>query len=184
MGDVFLEQIVKKKNRPIDYVKKFFILFAGIVICIIGLVLVTMSEILASFFMLIAAGGIYFGWLFSRGLNLEFEYIYTNGEIDFDQISNKRKRKRLVTIRISSFEEFGEFTPETLRSRRYDRVIDASVNRRESGNYFASFWDKEGKHGIIIFTPNEKLLEEINTQYRRHVLYQRAHEARQEGGAE
>ena len=184
MGDIFLEEMVKKRNLPLDYIKKALIWTGGIILCFAGLYLVSLSSLLAPVFMLIAAGGIYFAWYFATGLNLEFEYIYTNGEIDFDKISAKRKRKRMITLRISSFEDFGEFHLDWFQNQRFDRVLDASACRLLEGNYYATFHDKEGKSSIIIFTPGGRLLKEINPHYRRYAAFQRAHAAAgpEEGG--
>lgn len=174
MGDVFLEQLVKKKNIPADYLKKALILSGGLLVFLLGIYCLRFTSLLAPILLLVAAGGVYFAWYFITGLNLEFEYIYTNGEIDFDKISAKRKRKRIVTLRISSFDEFGEYDYAQMRDRRFDTVIDASVCRLEPGNYYAVYKSKDGKQSMIIFTPNERLLGEINKQYRRHATFNQA----------
>lgn len=169
MGDVFIEQMVKKKDVMKDILVKCAILLAGLIILFIALVLflISMSFNLAPFAILLVAGDIYFTWYFISGLNLEFEYIYTNGEFDFDKISAKRKRKRVVTVRVSSFEEFGPFSQEKLAEKKADKFLNLSTNIYDKGNYYAFFHDREGQSHFLLFTPNERLLEAIKAQYRR-----------------
>lgn len=166
MGDVFLEQIVKRKDTFKEAAIKIMIMFAGVVIFLFSLMLLT-NQFIGPFALLIGVGGIYFAWYFATGLNLEFEYIYTNGEIDFDKISAKRKRKRIITVRISSFDEFGKFDLEKFKNQRYDITINASTSPSDPNTHYATFKNRDGKRCILMFTPNEKLLETITAQYRR-----------------
>lgn len=166
MGDVFLEQIVKKKDTAKEIIIKALILFAGVLVFLVALMFLP-NQFVGPFALLIGVGGIYFAWYFATGLNLEFEYIYTNGEIDFDKIVAKRKRKRIVTVRISSFDDFGKFDLEKYKNQKYDVTINASVSQLDPATYYATFRNRDGKSCILMFSPNEKLLETINTQYRR-----------------
>ncbi len=166
MGDTFLEQIVKKRDTVKESIIRFLIIFAGVVIFIASLLFLG-NQFVGPFSLLIGVGGIYFAWYFASGLNLEFEYIYTNGEIDFDKISAKRKRKRIVTVRISSFDDFGKFDAQKYKNQRYDVTINASVSLLDPETHYATFRNRDGKSCILMFTPNEKLLETIKAQYRK-----------------
>lgn len=167
MGDVFLEQLVKKRDMMPDILKKCAILFTGL-LCLFGSVVFFLaSRYLAPISLLLVAGSIYFTWYFISGLNLEFEYIYTNGEIDVDKISAKRKRKRLTTVRVSSFEEFEKFDPEKFRTQKYDVVNNASICLIDESNYYAVYRNHDGQKCILIFSPNQRLLDAIRTQIRR-----------------
>lgn len=168
MGDVFLEQIVKKKDMMNDILIKCAILFVGLLLLFgSGILFLMSNSTFAPFSILLVAGTIYFTWYFISGLNLEFEYIYTNGEIDIDKISAKRKRKRMTTVRISSFEEFEKFDLEKYRTQKYDVVYNASICVLDDSDYYAVYRDRDGRKCILIFSPNERLLDAIHTQYRR-----------------
>ncbi|MFZ2539274.1 MAG: DUF6106 family protein [Oscillospiraceae bacterium] len=166
MGDTFLEQIVKKRDSLKETIIKFLIMLAGALIFIISLAFLG-NQFVGPFSLLIGAGGIYFAWYFASGLNLEFEYIYTNGEIDFDKISAKRKRKRIITVRISSFDDFAKFDIQKYKNQKYDVTINASASLDDPQTHYATFRNRDGKNCIIMFTPNEKLLETINSQFRK-----------------
>ena len=98
---------------------------------------------------------------------MEFEYIYTNGEIDIDKIMAKRKRKRLLTLKISSFDSFDEFSMEWYRSQQFDHVLNASAAMDEPGNYYAVYRNREGKRCLVILSPEERLLNELKQQFKR-----------------
>ncbi|MEG0691839.1 MAG: DUF6106 family protein [Oscillospiraceae bacterium] len=166
MGDVFLEQIVKKRDTFKEIAIKFLIMLAGALVFITSLLFLG-NQFVGPFSLLIGVGGIYFAWYFATGLNLEFEYIYTNGEIDFDKISAKRKRKRIVTVRISSFEDFGKFDLEKYKNQKYEVTINAATSLADPETYYATFRNRDGKSCILMFTPSQKLLDTINTQFRR-----------------
>ena len=168
MGDVFLEQLVKKKSTGVDILKKCLILLAGLFLCLLGLNFVV-SQFFGPIALLVAVGAIYFSWFFITSLNLEFEYIYTNGEIDVDKIMAKRKRKRMTTVKISAFEEFGTYDQEKFRSRSFDATVNAAVSPSEPETRYAVYRSREGKHCLLLFSPDERLLAEIEKIYNRRV---------------
>lgn len=168
MGDVFLEQLVKKKNTGADILKKCLILLAGLILCLIALNFI-FSQFFGPIALLIAVGALYFAWFFITSLNLEFEYIYTNGEIDVDKIMAKRKRKRMTTVKISAFEEFGKLDLAKFRSQHYDATVNAAVSLNDPETRYAVYRNREGKHCILLFSPDERLLGEIEKIYNRRI---------------
>ena len=103
--DTFGEQLVKKATTGADWAKR-------IGIAVLGLVLATVLMWLSFFtgFMILTmlAVGALFGlvWLLT-GMSYEYEYILTNDDLDIDKITGKRKRKRLITLKMNTVEEFG-----------------------------------------------------------------------------
>ncbi len=168
MADVFLEQLVKKKTTGMDILKKVLIMIAGVALCLFAMLFI-FSRVVGPFALLIAVGALYFAWFFITSLNLEFEYIYTNGEIDVDKIMAKRKRKRLTTVKISAFEEFGKLDLERFRSQQYDATVNAAISLADPDTYCAVFHNRDNKKCALLFSPNERLLQEIEKIYRRRI---------------
>ena len=166
MTDVFLEQIVKKKPTMKDLGIKILICVCAAIIAAASSLLL-FNQYVGAIAMLLVVGAFYYAWYIISGLNLEFEYIYTNGEIDFDKVSAKRKRKRVISIRVSSFKDFGKFDFASFDKTKYDKVINMASRIDDEGVYYATFTDLDKKNAIILFSPNEKLLKEINTVYER-----------------
>ena len=88
MGDVFLEQIVKQQKSFKEILRNVVIIFVGLLFAgALFFLLLTpfkWKEYLGMFVFLILVGVVYYTWYIVSGLNLEFEYIFTNGEMDVD----------------------------------------------------------------------------------------------------
>lgn len=168
MGDVFFEQIIKKRPTIKERFIKAGILIGAILIFLLvfRFALIPNSGI-ASIVFLIAVGVLVFAWYLITGLNLEYEYIYTNGEIDIDKISAKRKRKRLLTVRIDSFEEFEKYDNQKFKGKTFDMTFHACTHLLDDNVYYAIFNGKQGQKCLLTISPSQKLLEEINKQMKR-----------------
>ncbi|WMJ22136.1 hypothetical protein RBG61_08995 [Paludicola sp. MB14-C6] len=171
MNDVFFEQIVKKKDSIKDKLIKACILLVALFLffMLMYVVVFTRYPTINSIAFLLAVGSLVGAWYFISGLNLEFEYIYTNGEIDIDKISAKRKRKRVTTVRISSFELFEEYNHDKYKSEHFDVKIYACTHMLDENVYSAVYRGKQGEKCLLVFSPNERLLTEINKIYKRKV---------------
>lgn len=170
MGDVFLEQIIKKKSTMKDNFIKALILLGAILVFLFAFRFVWIPEFgVGSFAFLIAVGVLVFAWYVITGLNLEFEYIYTNGELDIDKISAKRKRKRMLTVKINSFETFGKYDHQKLKTEKFNKVFHACTQPLDESVYYAIFHGKEGQRCLLTISPNEKLLAEIEKQTKRRI---------------
>jgi hypothetical protein len=153
--DIFHEQIVKKPNSGVRILAKVGIIAGFLLLAAAALVL------LAGFFpmnTLLVALFVYLGWYLSSSLNVEYEYILTNNDLDIDKIIAKRKRKRLITVKMPALTEF---TPLTESNRDAgDRTLISCA-----GNDFpcviADF--KHDKLGDcrLVFSPSEEMLTEI-----------------------
>ena len=93
------------------------------------------------------------------GIDTEYEYILTNGDLDIDKITGKRKRKRLLSTKIGDFTAFGklEEAPEAA-----DKVTTVLItDGTNEGAYYADFRHQSAGNVRLIFTPNEKTMEGV-----------------------
>lgn len=173
MGDVFIEQIVKKQNEMKDILRNSAIITGGILLAaVVFLFLLTSfpyKEYVGTIVFLIFAGILYYTWYIVSGLNLEYEYIFTNGELDIDKISNKRKRKRLTTVRMSRVDKMDVYDAKKADPKKYDHVYTAAISSRAEGNWYMEYSNRDGEKCCLIFTPNEKVLDAIKKFYRPRV---------------
>lgn len=170
MGDTFIEQLIKRKNDSMVLLKQIGIAVLAVLILGVGGFALLLFPTFSAIILLIMAGAVYGGWLLLTSMNVEFEYIYTNGEMDVDKIMAKRKRKRVTTVRVSSFDEFEPFTLEQYRQRRYDITINAAISMQDPDAWYASYRNRDGKKCCLVFSPNENLLKEMQLQYRRKTI--------------
>lgn len=95
--DTFVEQIVAKRKGGKEYALFLALLIAALLI--LAALWLFLLFFIGIFFVLLLTAGI--GWLLWYLItmqNVEFEYSVTNGDIDIDQITAQRKRKRIVSV--------------------------------------------------------------------------------------
>ena len=161
--DIFVEQIVKKKFGPKDY-----LVFAAVVV--LGLALVFLSVLfLLPFAVLIFAGVCFGAYQIITSRNLEFEYSATNGDITVDKIIYRRRRKRLISLDAKSVEEMGKYDPQKHRGRDYAARIFASERDSGEGAWFFTARHPQMGYVLVVFSPEERVLEAIRPFLTRQV---------------
>lgn len=155
--DVFVEQLVKKPADGKSTALKILIAFGVILVSLFCLYLMLIGIVIA---LLLIFAAIYGGFYLISGLNAEYEYIVTNGEIDIDKIIAKRKRKRLITAKPSKFEAFGKLADAAPVSGI--TVVEANgIADEEAEDYYIDFTHDSFGKVRLIFTPTERTLEAV-----------------------
>ena len=97
MGDVYTEILVPKKKTAVDiFVKVLLILATGAGIAA--------GVIVRPLFLIAAAVCLLLDFLVLPRLNVEYEYLYVNGELDIDKIFSMSTRKNVASYQISQLE--------------------------------------------------------------------------------
>ena len=110
MKDFFTEQLVKHIPTKNDLIKQavMFGVYAAIAIYIVfNFIIRSGNNHDLGMFMLgliFAAAVVYLGWRQVTGINVEFEYAYTNGTLDVDIIRNRSRRKQIFSASVADFE--------------------------------------------------------------------------------
>lgn len=151
--DIFGEQLIRREVSGADWAKKIGLALGGLILSS-----VSMFFALATGFsiLLFLAVGILFGlvWLLT-GMNYEYEYILTNEDFDFDKITGKRKRNRLITIKFNTVEEFGEY--DGSQGEDAQATVVATDNTGIGIYYIIAKHKTHGKT-MVLFTPNDKMI--------------------------
>ncbi len=150
------EHLVSKRPTSADKAKRAALIAATVIVSLIAAALL---MILFPMNLFLGGGIIYGGYFLVSGLDTEYEYIMTNNEIDIDKISGKRKRKRLITADITTFESFGRLA-DAPEAPDECTTVQVSDNTGE-GEYFADMKHSSLGSVRIIFSPDEKMLEGI-----------------------
>ena len=156
MGDVFKEQLVTKKRTFEDNMLFFLIILAA---CML---LFLVIPLLGNFFLIGAALVIYGAYWLLQRLNIEYEYILTNDELDIDIIMSKSKRKKLLTVSVKNFEIMAHINDDNYAHefRGFDKVLDYSSREIKDNTYIAMF-NYNNQKIKMIFEPNEEILKGI-----------------------
>lgn len=156
--DTFVEQIVKKQKGA----KEFAIILSVITVSIIGglfLLLIAVSFIGALAFLLVVGMGYGIWWLLTS-LNVEYEYSVTNGDIDIDQITARRKRKRLVSVTGDKIESLQPYTAEFVQ-RSFDRRVIVAPSMNVDNLWCFTYHSKKSGHTLVVFQPENRVLEAL-----------------------
>lgn len=159
--DSFKEQIVKKIPSAKDKSSKLLFRLAGFALALF-LVLFSMAFApqYAVISILLGAFSVYGGFYISLKTDVEYEYIFTNGELDVDKIIAQRTRKRLITMRFGTATDFG-CADDGYSAPENRTLILASANDAEMKDYYVEFSHKNYGEAALIFSPDEEMLELI-----------------------
>lgn len=164
MQDMYAEYMVKHKTGAKDLIFQFLIVFVAAVLVAGCIILVQGIGFL------LAALAVYGAYYLISLKFLEYEYIFTNGEMDVDKIINRKKRERLITVKSEEIERFSRYRPEEHIKGNYQTKIFAAENDRSAENMCLVVNSRKKGKTLIVFTPNEKISELIKSSAPRSVM--------------
>lgn len=180
--DHFMEEVVTKKNRAVDEI--MYILSWGVLV-LAGLF--GLMEVSASLSMIASGNGVpwfdlvlgvlnvgvaVWVFIFHDRLRTEYEYTFTNGDLDFAMVFNNQKRKSLGSLKVRNVDAFGKVTSQSFQ--RYISMPGVKqrrwfLNRGAELYYF--YFQKDDNKSVIVCEPSEELVQNIK-MYLPHGAYQ------------
>ncbi len=156
--DTFFEQIVsiKKSGKAIAI---FVSVWAFAVLLCLFLLFFGYSLI-GPFAPILIIGIGYGAWWLTSKLNIEYEYIVTNGSMDIDKITNKSSRQRISSFEIANVERVEKYNPSLLQGVNHENIVFA-CNKDDKNAYLMVASREDTKVNYIIFSPSEKLQNAI-----------------------
>ncbi len=170
MMDQFLEEVVGMRNKGFQTVAYILVNITWVLMAIVAFFFMnTMTQALSmtgfsrDFFLALALF-LVFGaaavliFLRRDRVRTEYEYTFTNGQMDFAQVYNNKKRKNLGTMNLRNVEACG-----LVASGSFQRYINMQgikrtnwfLNRDAELLYF--YFQKDGQKRIIIIEPSEEM---------------------------
>jgi hypothetical protein len=151
MNQLYAEAGVKRKDNMATMLLRT-LLVVGIVI---GALLLFLGGILGIVGVVLIIVLIY---LFPK-LNVEYEYVFVDGQLDFDRITGKSKRKTLLRVDMEQMEIVAPMNSHSLDAYSHIQFEnkDFSSGNKENKPYviIASIENKKVK---ILFEPSEKMI--------------------------
>lgn len=152
MGDFYTEQLIKKQTGMKDVVIKA-VLVAMAIVSVLTVFIMPMGLIIP-IIVVVAV------WFLITRLNVEYEYLYVNGDLDIDKIMNKSKRKRVFSANVDAMELLAP-----VDSPRFGQYQNARVLNLSSGSPDARLYglivSNNGQMIKLIFEPNDTIIEGI-----------------------
>lgn len=153
MSDLYQEHLVKKEKTPKDSVMKFGMIGLTAVLAAAGIFITPLALLAALVLGLVA----YF--IVIPKTDLEFEYLFVNGELDIDKIMAKSKRKKAKTLNIQEADLIAPVNSHKMdyyNSNQKLKVLDFSSGNPEHKRYAIIARDG-GETCKIIIEPDEAM---------------------------
>ncbi len=153
MNESYAEAGVKRDKTIGSYVAKFFIIFAVLVVIFIG------GPMFGSIAIMIGSVAAFLCASMFPRFNIEYEYIYCDGQLDFDRITGNAKRKNMLRIDSDSIEMIAPVNSHALDNYKNVKVIVKDFSsKRPDANVFAIISHNQKDVLKILFEPNEKMI--------------------------
>ena len=166
MTGSYTENSVKRKATVSTYLAKAALILAVILLFLFGL-LINQSIIM---FISIGVGFAAGYYLFPR-LSAEYEYIFCDGQIDFDRINGGESRKHILRVDLDNVEIMA---PE--KSHELDKYNNSNIKVRDFSSHdpnnkkYCIITSDETNRVKIVFEPSEKMLELAKNKSPRKVI--------------
>lgn len=154
MNDAYYEQLVSRKAKPIDYIIRFLVILIIVAILFFGIPFGMIAVFAA-----ILLGALAFYFVFPR-LNVEYEYVLLNHDMDVDAIYSQSKRKRQLSFDIQQAEILAPANSPRLNSYKPEKTYDFSSGRADAKPY-ALMISLEQKMTRILLEPDEKMFQHM-----------------------
>lgn len=152
--DTFFEQIVKVKRT------------GGQIAAIVGIILLTVIVLWAVVFIgipmigslsfIVGFGACWGAYKLITRTFVEYEYIFTNGDLDVDKIIARSSRKRVASVNCAAAERYGKYNPAARVSDSVKKVYMCCDADDENAKFIIAPTKKEGTV-MIVFAPDERL---------------------------
>ena len=157
MGDLYYELLVKKNQTFKEKLTKFGVITLVVILGLGGLILSPIFLIAA---MILGFAAFYF---ILPSTDLEFEYLFVNGEMDIDKVMSKTKRKKVKSFSIKDAEIVASMKSHRLdhyKNNQKMKTLDFSSGDPE--HYRLGVIARDGAEAcMIIIEPDEKLANQI-----------------------
>ena len=176
--DFFLEEVVTKRNRTLNSIiygmNWLFIVIFGII------AMISFSSLSSFDFsewptkvitLVIFGGGAVLMFLKKENLQMEYEYTFTNGDLDIARVLGNKKRRNMTNLTLKSVEACGSVAHQSFQ--RYASMKEVKKHNwflnREADLIYLYFIKSSLKH-LVIIEPSEKMFGYIKQYLPRGVF--------------
>ncbi|MDO4863850.1 MAG: DUF6106 family protein [Ruminococcus sp.] len=161
--DNFAEHLVKKELTGGDKAKRMIILIGGIVMTVLlaGFAILMLGQGLLPFVGLVLAAVTGYGtYYIVTNMYVEYEYTFTNGELEVDKIIAKKKRRSMLEVSVGKFRDFGRYD-DSAPEETDDMTVVFATSNIASEEWYADFDHEAYGDTRLVFCPDENMLENM-----------------------
>ena len=153
---MYSELLVKKEQTVKDQAIKILLIFFIVFTAIAGLLLTPLAWVLT-----IALGVA--AYFVMPLLDLEYEYVFVNGELDIDRIASKSKRKRMKSFDLAKMEIMAPVNSHRMDYQNHNtnmKVLDFSSGNSQHKIFAMIIPDEKDVYRVLL-EPDKELLDNI-----------------------
>ena len=156
----FNEQVVKRANKPKNLIIK---ILSVLILIMIPIVFSVLAFVITAYMFYIGLflfmGGLYVVWYIFTSQKVEFEYSVAGDELEVAKVISLRKRKRVCKVPIREIEQL-EKGEKSVDGKKFSKSFIAARDiDADDENYYAVFNSAAYGKCLLIFSPNEQILE-------------------------
>ena len=156
MTDMYSELLIKKEPTGKDQALKVLIIALIVLTAAAGLFIIPLAWVLT-----IALGVA--AYFILPLLDLEYEYVFVNGELDIDRIASKAKRKRMKSFDLAKMEIMAPMNSHRMDYQNHNtnmKVLDFSSGNPQH-KIFAMIIADDNSVCKVLLEPDRELINNI-----------------------
>ncbi|MBO5213845.1 MAG: hypothetical protein J6B86_03640 [Clostridia bacterium] len=164
--DLYTEQLYRKRKTPLEWLLQILLMGA----CVVGSVVIlmffaSMSKqygLMAGTLVVVIIAYFVFKYQWFQQFDREYEYLYFNGDIDFDRITAKSTRKRILSMKAADVTRFGRYRESVKSNVPFDKVIDVTSGyETENTVCFLTLRHRQMGNVLLIWEPKDEILNDM-----------------------
>lgn len=181
--DNFHEEVVMKDKTTMDSLLYVLSYLAMIVFGILALFMLMnilpllltgqFTMIIAPAILLVAFGGLaYLSYVTRNKQSTEYEYTFTNGELDIAAVIMNNKRKKLLSANAKEFESIAPVSDDSykrLANSMKDMKVYKAFRNNDADRLYYGLFNHDGVKSILLFEPSQELLNMFKTYIPRNI---------------
>lgn len=146
--DKVVEKLVKKKRNAKDIGIQILIAITGVLVCYIANLLMPYLRMISTSIILVAI------WFTYKGImwfNIEYEYIYVNGDLDVDKILGKNARRTFKRISLDKVVLVARMdNNEAKKLMHTSKRLNVCENEDDENNLAIIYSGEKGREAVVI----------------------------------
>lgn len=164
MNNLYTEWNVRKKVTMKDTAVKFGVIAVILAIAAVGVLTMNMIMIVLAVFGGVAA------YSFLPRLNVMYEYVFCDGQLDFDKIMGGERRKHVYRLDFEHVLLMAPANSSELQSYRQNGVKVLDFTSLEPDRKVFGIVENKGElQTLVLFEPNEKMISYIKQKAPRKI---------------
>lgn len=164
--DLYTEQLYRKRKSPLEWLLQILV-FVGCVAGSVGIIMFfsALSDqfgLMAGTLIVVILAYFSFKYQWFQQFDREYEYLYFNGDIDFDRITAKSTRKRIISIKAADVTRFGKYRESIKSNVPFDKIIDVTSGyETENTVCFLTLRHRQLGNVLLIWEPKSEILDDM-----------------------